>query len=212
MTARAGSRPTCVKICGITRPQDAALAAELGADLLGMVFSAASRRRVDLARAEELARASDGAARVGVFKYETLPEMLAAIERGRLSFAQLQRLVTADEVAALPVPVIAAIRHAGDADALPDAVLGRLRAVLLDDSEGAGSRSGWATLESRPFVPVDLFLAGGLDDGCVGDAIRRLRPDGVDVATGVESSLGIKDRGRMERFIAAVREADRAAR
>jgi phosphoribosylanthranilate isomerase len=60
-------------------------------------------------------------------------------------------------------------------------------------------------------LPVDLFLAGGLDEACVGDAIRRLRPEGVDVATGVESSIGVKDRGKMRRFIAAVREAERAA-
>jgi phosphoribosylanthranilate isomerase len=176
-----------------------------------MVFSAQSRRRVDLARAEDLARASGDTPRVGVFKHETLDEMRAAIERGRLSFAQLQRPVTADELAALPVPAIAAIRRAGDADALPDAVLARLRAVLLDDSEGAGDRSGWMSLAARPPVPIDLFLAGGLDEACVGDAIRRLRPDGVDVATGVEASIGVKDRGRMERFIAAVREADRDA-
>ena len=202
---------TIVKICGLTRPEDAALAAELGADLIGVVFASASRRRVDLARAAEIAGASAGASRVGVFKHETRSEILAAIERGRLSFVQLQRPVSAEEVSALPVPVIAAIRRAGDADVLPDAVLSRLRAVLLDDSEGAGSRAGWASVEARPQLPVDLFLAGGLDEACVGDAIRRLRPEGVDVATGVESSLGVKDRGRMERFLEAVREADRAA-
>jgi phosphoribosylanthranilate isomerase len=203
---------TLVKICGLTRPEDAARAAELGADLLGLVFAAASRRRVDLARAGEIARASGDFARVGVYTHEPHDEIRAAIERGRLSFVQLQRPVTRDDVAALPVPVIAAIRRGGDATALPEPVLARLRAVLLDDSEGAGSRSGWTSLGSRPALRVDLFLAGGLDEACVGEAMRRLRPDGVDVATGVESSLGVKDRGRMERFIAAVREADDAAR
>jgi phosphoribosylanthranilate isomerase len=201
-----------VKICGITRAEDAAAAVELGADLVGMVFASASRRRVDLGRAAEIARASAGAARVGVFKHEPVEQILAAIERARLSFVQLQRPVTAEDVGALPIPVIAAIRNAGDARALPGAILARLRAVLLDDSEGAGSRSGWASLASRPEVPVDLFVAGGLDEECVGEAVRRLRPQGVDVATGVESSLGVKDRGRIERFIAAAREADRAAR
>ena len=204
---------TTIKICGLTRPEDAEAAAELGADLLGMVFAAASPRRLDLGRAAEIARASEGAVRVGVFKHETLEDILAAIERARLSFVQLQRPVSVGDVRALPVPVIAAIRRGDDAAALPGEVLSRLRAVLLDDSEGAGKRSGWASLEvaERPRLPVDLFVAGGLDEACVGDAIRRLRPDGVDVATGVESSLGVKDRGRMERFIAAVREADRAA-
>jgi phosphoribosylanthranilate isomerase len=150
---------------------------------------------------------------VGVFKHETLEDILAAIACARLSFVQLQRPVSVGDVRALPVPVIAAIRRGDDAAALPGEVLSRLRAVLLDDSEGAGKRSGWASLEvaERPRLPVDLFVAGGLDEACVGDAIRRLRPDGVDVATGVEASLGVKDRGRMERFIAAVREADRAA-
>ena len=205
---------TTIKICGLTRPEDAAAAAELGADLLGMVFAEASPRRLDLARAEAIARASEGAKRVGVFKHEPLADVLAAVERARLSFVQLQRPVSEQDVRALPVPVIAAIRGGLDAAALPAAVLPRLRAVLLDDSEGAGRRSGWASLAERPGVPeeVDLFVAGGLDDSCVGDAIRRLRPDGVDVATGVEASLGVKDRGRMERFIAAVRKADREAR
>ena len=203
---------TLVKICGLTRPEDAALAAELGADLLGMVFASASRRRVDLGRAGEIARASGEVPRVGVFKHEPQDQIRAAIEHGRLSFVQLQRPVTREDVAALPVPVIAAIRRGADAEALPDPVVARLRAVLLDDSEGAGTRSGWTSLASRPALRVDLFVAGGLDDACVGEAMRRLRPDGVDVATGVESSLGVKDRGRMERFIAAVREADDAAR
>ena len=202
---------TLIKICGLTRPEDAAAAAELGADLLGMVFAAASPRRLDLARADAIARASEGAVRVGVFKHESLADVLAAVERARLSFVQLQRPVSEHDVRARPVPVIAAIRRGDDAAALPGEVLARLRAVLLDDSEGAGRRSGWTSLAERPGVPVDLFVAGGLDETCVGDAIRRLRPDGVDVATGVESSLGVKDRGRMERFIAAVWEADRAA-
>ena len=202
---------TLIKICGLTRPEDAAAAAELGADLLGMVFAAASPRRLDLARADAIARASEGAVRVGVFKHEPLADVLAAVERARLSFVQLQRPVSEHDVRVLPVPVIAAIRRGDDAAALPGEVLARLRAVLLDDSEGAGRRSGWVSLAERPGVPVDLFVAGGLDEACVGDAIRRLRPDGVDVATGVESSLGVKDRGRMQRFIAAVREADRAA-
>jgi len=63
-------------------------------------------------------------------------------------------------------------------------------------------------VSARPDGPVDLFVAGGLDPTCVGVAIARLRPEGVDVASGVESSLGVKDAGRMQRFIAAVREAD----
>jgi phosphoribosylanthranilate isomerase len=203
---------TVVKICGITRAEDAAAAAGLGADLIGMVFAAASGRRVDLDGAAGIARASGGSARVGVFKHEPVEAILAAIDRGRLSFVQLQRPVTEEDVRTLPVPVIAAIRHPSDAAVLPAGVRGRLRAVLLDDSEGAGSRSGWSALAARPEAPVDLFLAGGLDDACVGEAIARLRPDGVDVATGVESSLGVKDRDRMARFIAAVREADRAGK
>jgi len=61
---------------------------------------------------------------------------------------------------------------------------GRLRATRPDDSEGAGRRGGWQSVAARPRVGVDLFVAGGLDADCVGEAIERLRPDGVDVATG----------------------------
>jgi phosphoribosylanthranilate isomerase len=200
---------THVKICGLTRPEDAAAAVELGADLLGLVFAAPSRRRLDLARAEEIARASGGARRVGVFLEEPVTEILEAIERGRLSFVQIQRPVTEELVGEIPVPVIAAVRGAGEALALPEAILARLRAVLLDESRGAGRRAGWESLPARLALPIDLFLAGGLDEGCVAEAIRRFRPAGVDVATGVESSVGVKDLGRMRRFIDAVRGADR---
>ena len=199
---------TTVKICGITRPEDAVAAAELGADLLGVVFAAPSRRRVTLARAEEIARASEGSTRVGVFLEEPIDEILSAIERGGLSFVQIQRPVTAEMVEAMPVPVIAAVRNVEELGALPAAAFPGLRAVLLDDSRGGGTRGGWETVSARPDVPVDLFVAGGLDPTCVGVAIARLRPEGVDVASGVESSLGVKDAGRMQRFIAAVREAD----
>jgi phosphoribosylanthranilate isomerase len=202
---------TAVKFCGIMRPEDAAAAADLGADLIGMVFAGASRRRVTLERAVEIASASGNTPRVGVFKWETLADILAAVERARLSFVQMQRAVSAEDVEALPVPVIAAVRRATDAEGLPDRLVSRLRAVLLDDSEGLGTRSGWESLAAKPSLSVDVFLAGGLDADCVGDVIRRLRPDGVDVASGIESDLGVKDPHRMKRFLSAVREADRAA-
>jgi phosphoribosylanthranilate isomerase len=201
---------TSIKICGLTRPEDAADAQRLGADFLGLVFSAVSRRRLDLARAAEIAEASEGACRVGVFLEEPLDAILAAIERGGLSFVQIQRPVTPETVDALPVPVIAAVRRTDELAGLA-AFLPRLRAVLLDDSHGAGRRAGLESVSARPSLPVDVFVAGGLDERNVGETMARLRPDGVDVATGVESSLGIKDLERMRRFVAAVREADRAA-
>jgi phosphoribosylanthranilate isomerase len=200
---------TAVKICGLTRAQDVAAACELGASYLGFNFAASSPRRVTNAVARELAAAAaPGVLRVGVFLDEDAPTIARAIEAAQLHLVQLHRRLTEEEVALSPVPIIAVARQAGGEFAVPRGeILVRCHAVLFDPSEGTGALLDPARIEEASW-PVPVLVAGGLNAETVGAVIRKLRPAGVDVASGVESAAGIKDRGKLERFFAAVKKAD----
>lgn len=200
---------TAVKICGLTRPEDVAEACALGAAYVGFVFAEASPRRVSPARARELSEACrPGVLKVGVFAGEAAGAIEAAVAVAGLDLVQLHRRLTEEEVAAAPVPVIAVARREGAEFAVPRAeILVRCHAVLFDGSEGTGAPIDPERVAEAAW-PVPVLIAGGLTPENVGDAIRRLRPAGVDVASGVESAPGVKDRARLERFFAAVREAD----
>ena len=200
---------TAVKICGLTRAEDVAAACELGAAYVGFNFVAASPRRITNAVAREIAvAAAPGVLRVGVFAGEDADTIARAIEAAGLHLVQLHRRLTEEEVALSPVPIIAVARQAGEDFSVPRGeILVRCHAVLFDPSEGTGKSLDPARVEEASW-PVPVLVAGGLDAQSVGAVIRRLRPAGVDVASGVESAPGIKDRGKLERFFAAVREAD----
>jgi phosphoribosylanthranilate isomerase len=200
---------TAVKICGLTRSEDVAAACELGATYVGFNFAASSPRRVTNAIARELAAAAaPGVLRVGVFADEDAETIARAIEAAGLHLVQLHRRLTEEEVARSPVPIIAVARQTGGEFAVPRGELLVLcHAVLFDPSEGTGKLLDPARIEEASW-PVPVLVAGGLNAETVGAVIRRLRPAGVDVASGVESAPGIKDRGKLERFFAAVREAD----
>jgi phosphoribosylanthranilate isomerase len=204
---------TAVKICGLTRAEDVVLACRLGASWIGFVFAADSPRRVDPDSVRGLAdAAAPGVLRVGVFVSETPAEIAAAVEAGRLDLIQLHRPLTAEDASA-PRPVVAVARVSGSGVEMPRADwLGRCRALLLDSATetgagGTGRTFDWRLAEARgPGVPI--LLAGGLTPENVGAAVRRVRPWGVDVASGVESAPGRKDPDRMKRFFEAVRQAD----
>jgi phosphoribosylanthranilate isomerase len=200
---------TAVKICGLTRKEDVAAAVALGADLLGFNFAASSPRCISVEKARELAAGvPPGTLRVGVFVREDRDAITRAVFEASLDLVQLHRPVHLADVVWSPVPIIAAV---GAEDPPQYDVLPRLSAILWDASTGRGSVGDWSALAARRRLPVRQFLAGGLTPDNVGDAIRRLRPEGVDVASGVESAPGIKDPVRLERFFAAVREADHGA-
>ena len=201
---------TAVKICGLTRPQDVALSCALGAAYVGFNFVASSPRRVTAEVARELAAATaPGVLRVGIFAAESAATIAAAVEAGRLDLVQLHRRLTEEEVAGSRVPIIAVARASGDSLGVPrQEILVRCHAVLFDSSEGTGAPLDPARIEEASW-PVPVIVAGGLHPGNVRDAIRRLRPAAVDVASGVESAPGVKDREKLERFFEAVREADR---
>jgi len=200
---------TAVKVCGLTREEDVALACELGARWLGFNFASASPRRVDPDRARAIAAVAPGSAvRVGVFVEETADEIRRAIEAASLDAVQLHRPLAAADLD-LPRGVFAVVSVGEGALAVPPKEdLARCRAVLFDSaSGGSGLPFDWARVDGGPW-PVPVLLAGGLTPENVGRAIERLRPAGVDVASGVESSPGIKDAARMRRFFRAVEEAD----
>jgi len=206
---------TEVKICGLTRESDVAAACSLGAAYLGFNFSATSLRRVTPERARDLAAAVSGAARrVGVFVEEGYSEIENAIEAASLDLVQLHRTLRAEDLQRIPRPVLA-VAHAGREEEIPPGTLLDRCAGILFDTDAAGVAGGtgipfdWYLVEGRTW-PVPLFVSGGLRPENVAESIRRTRPTAVDVASGVESSPGVKDRDRMRRFFDAVRKADAA--
>jgi phosphoribosylanthranilate isomerase len=204
---------TAVKICGLTREEDVEAAAELGAEILGFNFVTSSPRRISVSRARALAAAAPvDILRAGVFTTEDRREIARTVGEVPLQVVQLHRRVTPEDVEALPAAVMPAVRiEEGRAGLPPADILARCRSVLWDSSAGMGRAPDWSLIEDAAALPVPVFVAGGLDPENVGEVIRRLRPSGVDVASGIESAPGIKDRRKLERFFAAVREADRDA-
>ena len=204
---------TDVKICGLTRPEDVELACSLGAAYVGFNFAAVSPRRVAAADAQRLARScATGVTKVGVFVGETRDEIESAIEAADLDLVQLHRPLREEDLS-LPRPVVSVARMRNGTPELPaDALLSRCRLVLVDAERpgqpgGTGETMDWASL-SRHRWKIPLMLAGGLTPGNVHEAIALSHPAAVDVASGVESSAGIKDAARLRAFFEAVRRAD----
>ncbi len=204
-----------MKVCGLTREEDVQAACALGAAYVGFNFSALSPRQVRPERVRRLAAAATGALRVGVFVDESYRDIEVAVVEASLDLVQIHRRLTAEDLRHVGVPVIA-VAHAGRDDEIPPRELLERCAGILFDSSSPGGTGGtgvpfdWSLFEDRAW-PVPLFVAGGLHPDNVGDSIARTRADAVDVASGVEASPGVKDRAKLERFFAAVREADARA-
>lgn len=209
-----------IKICGVTRVRDAEDAATLGADAVGLNFYRPSSRHVDPAAVPSILRALPPFVEpVGVFVNEPLRAVCTAAHRlgiTRLVQWHGDRHEVCD---VFPHRLICAfqVRERSHLDAITRHIdacreQGHLPAAILVDAQvpgqygGTGQVAPWDLLaEYQPGVP--LVLAGGLTPDNVAEAIRRVRPHGVDVASGVESSPGIKDLDKMRRFIENAREA-----
>jgi phosphoribosylanthranilate isomerase len=202
---------TSIKVCGLTRASDVELCRALGAEYLGFNFSAKSPRRVDADRLPELMAASGDARRVGVFVDEPGLQVRQAVAAMKLDAVQVHRELVPSDLE-LGCPIIAVAHVSGGAARLPEpSLLVRCRAILFDTSDGArpggtGIAFDWSLLAGRR-LPVPFGIAGGLNAGNVGRAIAVARPDFVDVASGVESSPGVKDHGKIRAFFAAVADA-----
>ena len=198
-----------VKICGITRPEDAEHAVGLGADAVGMVFWPDSPRVVSADRAREITRTLPPlVARVGVFVNVPAPDVADAVRRAGLDVVQLHGEEGFADYVPLGVRIMRSVSLASDVDlqqalALPAAVTPLVDAASGDLRGGTGRMADWSRAKvlsrARPIV-----LAGGLTSANVAAAIREVKPWAVDVSSGVEASPGVKSAERLRSFFEAV--------
>ena len=206
--------PARVKICGLSRPEDAAWAAAAGASYLGVVF-AESPRRVSFARAADIVAASRGVPVLGVFGHQPVEEIARISRDTGLAGAQLHGLYGRDDAAGLAaagliVWRVLRIARLEDLDFLPETSRHAETVLIEPRTPGAEGGAGVAldlglALEARKRLPDSrMALAGGLTPETVGPVVALVRPDVVDVSSGVESLPGIKDHDKIARFLEAV--------
>lgn len=224
-----------VKICGVTTPADARLAADAGADAVGFNFVAGSPRRIDAAAARAAVAALPGhVLAVGVFAGTTAPEILEIVRSAGLAAVQLHGHLAGDATAAvdppercrelLGVPVIRAVRIEPDglaaargwltaaaaAGRSPEMVIvdaGVAAATVAGQLGGTGHLVDWEAFAREAPLGVPAALAGGLSPANVAAAIRATGVPAVDTASGVESAPGRKDPDLVRAFVAAARAA-----
>ena len=217
---------TMVKICGLGKASDALAAAEAGADYIGLVFIPGRRRRVDDETAVRVVSAlregrESSPVVVGLFAGQPPDEVDRTVRRCGLDMVQLCGGESLDYCAQLEVPVIR-VHHVGDGLPVEDAVAQLAREVLpfierghlanLDrkvgtQEGGTGQSFNWDISEGLAAQGLSFLMAGGLTPENVGRAVRKVRPWGVDVSSGVEID-GAKDAAKIKAFISAVRSAE----
>ena len=199
-----------VKVCGITRLTDALHAVQQGATALGFVFWPRSPRSVTAEQAASIiAELPSSVLSVGVFVNEPLGSIRAVAGQARLSAIQLHGDEPPAYAEALAWPVFRSVTLESASEAC--AAWGAETTLLLDAADlerrgGTGRRVDWAGA-ARIARARRLVLAGGLTPENVAQAIATVRPHGVDVSSGVESSPGVKDFDKVARFLASAREA-----
>ncbi len=210
---------TEVKICGITRPEDARLAVDLGAWAIGLILHADSPRRCEPAVAEQIgAELKRQTEVVGVFVNATLDEVADAADRCDLGILQLhgdEGPAYCSEIArrtGCKVMKVARVRDASSIRALGAyrTDLRMLDAYRADSYGGTGQTFDWDLIYKRG--PVPLVLSGGLGPDNAGEAIARVHPYALDTASGTESAPGIKDPALVKAFFRAVDQADSVTR
>jgi phosphoribosylanthranilate isomerase len=207
---------TRVKICGITRVEDALLACELGADAIGMVMTPSSPRCVALERARTIREALPACVDAVVLSHGLPADQVGRIiGMLRPDLVQFHGLEDAAFCEIFGVRYVKALGMAGDADVRAIAAEHVHAAGFVLDGHPPGQQGGQGKTFDWTRIPRDfgrpIMLAGGLNAGNVGDAIRAVHPWAVDLASGVESAPGIKDPVKLRAFFAAVRAADAEA-
>ncbi len=203
---------TRIKICGITNLVDAQLAVELGADALGFIFYRQSKRSIAPALAAEICAALPPfVAKVGVFVNESEAAIMKTLADCQLDVIQLHGEELPGFCRRFPVKVIKAIR-VRDMASLPAAKEYDVDALLLDtytaeQRGGTGQTFDWKLAQqAKMLLRPPIVLSGGLTPENVGEAIRRVEPFAVDVASGVEAEPGRKDPEKLRRFFKACRQ------
>jgi phosphoribosylanthranilate isomerase len=193
-----------IKICGITRPEDADAAIVAGADLLGFVFRSGTPRALDPA-ASGWIREVTGVEKAGVFLDAPLNEVVRVRDLLTLDWVQLHGHEPDTYLEALGEQVIRRVRVGSEIDWDRVAQLADRCLPLFDPGAGDGVAWAWEALEASP-TGIRFGLAGGLTPDNVADAVRTVRPYLVDVSSGVESAPAIKDHKKIHDFISAARE------
>jgi len=204
---------TRVKICGITRVQDASHAAARGADSIGLVFHQASPRIIEIEQALEIRRILPPFVSVtALFLDENEDWIAQVVHRLRPDCLQFHGRESPEICAAWDIPYIKAIPMGSTQNAVEYAAkFGSAQGFLLD-SNVAGRLGGSGDTFDWSLIPADfdfpLLLAGGINAENVAAAIARIRPWGVDVSSGVETAKGIKDPGLMDHLFREIRRGD----
>ena len=214
-----------VKICGVTTPADARAAVEAGADAIGLNFVEGSPRKLDPSHAMNVSKSLPvGVVRVGVFADCSSEEILRIVRSVGLDAVQLhgnEPPEILDAFARAAVPVIRSARLSQGPDPLEEirqwikraSRAGVQPAMVLVDATvsgqlgGTGTTVDWKRLSQAASLDIPIVLAGGLSPVNVEQAIRCVRPFGVDVASGVEISPGQKDKALMQAFVLTARMA-----
>lgn len=204
---------TRIKICGITRVEDAVQAARIGADAIGLVFYPPSPRAIDVVRALRIRDVLPPFVQpVALFVNPTRTEVESVLEVMPEVMLQFHGSESPEFCATFGRPYLKALPMGRGADPLNEAARHERASGFLLDSHDAGGVGGtgqafdWSTI---PALGRPIVLAGGLRPENVFEAVRGVRPWAVDVSSGVESAPGIKDPARMAAFINEVRHADR---
>lgn len=216
MIVGAPSRPssyTRVKVCGVTRPEDARVACAAGVDAIGLVFWSGSKRYVSLEQAAEICRVLDPFTTVTALMVNAsehqVREILDAVP---VNLLQWHGDETPDFCEQWRRPYIRALAVTPSTDLrvemarYPSARGFLLDAVHQGQFGGTGTRFDWDQVQGK--LPGPIVLAGGLNADNVAEGMARLRPMAVDVSSGVESAPGVKDPAKIKRFVEAVRRAD----
>ena len=199
---------TRVKICGNTNYENARLAVDLGADYLGFIFVPSSKRVISVEKAAEiLGKLADFKNAVGVFCNQSKKEVESVAEKLRFKYLQFHGEETAlycDSFMQKGFEVIKTF-HVKDAMSLKRIEEYNVSAFLFDtysrsEKGGSGIPFDWRVIEDKPYVHDKLFLAGGLNPLNITQAIENIRPFAVDVASGVETSPGIKSPELLQAF------------